>query len=291
MKILVTGGAGFIGNALVTKLVDEGHQVTSFDRTKHVRPREYVNEVYGDIQDSFAVDCYVRDHDYTFNIAGMLGTAETVENPIPACNINIIGALNVFNACKRHRKGATHITVGNYWMNNPYSITKSTSERFALMYNKEHGTQISIVRGLNVYGPGQKAFPVRKLMPNLILSALQDEDIIIYGSGKQQMDMIYITDAINCLYQTMVIDHGVYDSIFDVGMGIAPSVNDIAREVIRQVPRTESKIIHEPMRAGEEDISVVVGNANTLKVLDICPKDFLSLEEGIAKAIPYYRGD
>jgi len=301
MKVLVTGGAGFIGNGLVKRLLAEGYEVTSFDRTKYSGLREGVNEVYGDVQDSYSVDCYVAEHDYVFNIAGMLGTAETVDNPIPACNINIIGALNVFNSARRNKVGCTHITVGNYWMNNPYSITKSTSERFALMYNKEHKAKISIVRGLNVYGPGQKAYPVRKLMPNLILPALKGEDILIYGTGEQRMDMIYIDDAVDVLYRTMTVDHGIYDSIFDAGMGVAPSVNKIAQEVI-DVTNSDSKLVHQGMRPGEDEISVVVGDAKTLKPLGYSlrtmytsdnqafevPDKFISLEEGIKLTVPYY---
>ena len=154
MKILVTGGAGFVGNSLVKKLLELEHVVTSFDRTKYSGLRDGVNEVFGDLTDSYAVDCYVKENDYIFNIGGMLGTQETINNPLPAIQTNIIGAVNVFNSIKRHNLRMTHITVGNYWMNNPYSITKSTSERFALMYNKEHKTKISVCRGYNIYGPG-----------------------------------------------------------------------------------------------------------------------------------------
>ena len=98
MKILVTGGAGFVGNGLVKKLMSLGHDVTSFDRTKYNGLRNNVNEVVGDLTDSYAIDCYVKENDYVFNIGGMLGTQETIDNPLPAIQTNIVGAINVFNS-------------------------------------------------------------------------------------------------------------------------------------------------------------------------------------------------
>ncbi len=74
-------------------------------------------------------------------------------------------------------------------MNNSYSITKTCAERFAWMFNREHGTRISVVRALNAYGPGQKSEPVRKIMPNFILPALRGEAIIVYGAGSQVMEI------------------------------------------------------------------------------------------------------
>tara|TARA_E500000178_G_scaffold343697_1_gene390846 strand:- start:495 stop:1361 length:867 start_codon:yes stop_codon:yes gene_type:complete len=284
-KILVTGGAGFIGNVLINKLLSDGHEVTSFDRTKHYTERFNVNEVYGDIQDSYSVDCYVKDHDYIFNIAGMLGTQETVNDPIPTVNINIVGSINVFNACKRHHVKCTHISVGNWWMNNPYSISKSTSERFALMFNKEHKTKITVIRGLNVYGPGQKSYPVKKIMPTFIKSALTDEDIIVYGDGNQKMDMIYIDDMAHILKDSM--KSNIFDKVIDGGTGVAPTVNDIAEKVIKY-SKSKSKIKHVKMRPGEESNSIVVAkNINLLRTF--YEQNFTSLDDGIKLTIDNYK--
>lgn len=288
LNILVTGGSGFVGNNLVRRLKRLGHDVTSFDRTKYSGLRADVNEVFGDLTDSYAVDCYVREHDYVFNIGGMLGTQETIDNPLAAIHTNIIGAVNVFNSLKRHNKRATHITVGNYWMNNPYSITKSTSERFALMYNKEHKTKITICRGFNIYGPGQKPFPVKKVIPNFIIPALRGEKITIYGSGKSEMDMIYVDDATNILACTMK-DHGCYDKILDVGTGIAPTVNEIASIVIRKT-ESKSEINHVDMRPGEDAHSKVCADTTLIEdLLEVDTRELRSFAEGSEPTIEYYR--
>lgn len=289
MKILVTGGAGFVGNALVNKLIDDGHEVTSFDRTKHSGIRLGVNEVYGDLQDSYAVDCYVKEHDYVFNVGGMLGTQETVNNPVPAVHVNILGALNVFNSISRAKIPATHITVGNHWMNNPYSITKSCSERFALMFNKEHNTQITVIRGLNIYGPGQKAFPVKKVIPTFVLSALAGQEVTVYGTGATEMDMIYVSDAAAILASTL--NNEYFEDVIDMGTGVAPSVNQIAETVITAC-ESSSKIQHVPMRPGETEFSVVCADTTRLKNnLGFDPEKLISFEEGIVPTIAYYRNN
>ena len=288
MNILVSGGAGFVGNSLIKELLKDGHKVTSFDRTKYSGIRENVNEVYGDITDSYAVDCYVKENDYIFNIAGMLGTQETIDNPIPAIQTNLIGAINIFNSLRRYNKKGTQISVGNHWMNNPYSITKSCSERFALMYNKEHSTKITIIRGLNIYGAGQKPFPVKKVVPNFVLSAINKKDLTVYGSGESQMDMIYVDDAARILKAT-INNEVCFDKVIDMGTGIAPTVNEIAKTVISKLG-SKVKLNHVPMRPGEDLHSIVCADTKLMKeVLKIDPKTLKSFNEGIVPTIDYYR--
>lgn len=287
MRVLVTGGAGFVGNSLVIRLLKDGHQVTSFDRTKYSGLRADVNEVYGDLNDSYSIDCYVRENEYVFNIGGMLGTQETVDNPIPAVQANIIGALNVFSSVRRHSIPMTQITVGNHWMNNPYSITKSCSERFALMFNKEHHTKISVVRGLNIYGPGQKPFPVKKVVPNFVLSALRGDDLTVYGSGDSKMDMIYVDDAAHVLSATME-NRTCFDKVIDMGTGIAPSVNEIAQSIITMT-HSQSTLNHVPMRPGEDQLSTVCADPALMEtVLGIKASSLKSFNEGIVPTIDYY---
>jgi UDP-glucose 4-epimerase len=289
-SVLVTGANGFIGGHVVDMLLEEGYEVGVFDRNLNNKNDydERCKLYFGDTRDYETISEAISKHDGVIHLAGILGTQETVDKPIPSVNTNIIGGLNVFQGCRFYKKKCVYIAVGNHWMNNSYSITKTTTERFALMYNKEHGTKIAVVRGLNVYGERQKAKPVRKIMPNFILPALNNEDILIYGSGEQRMDMIYVKDVARVLINALVIEHDVYDRTFEAGLGIAPTVNDIAKTVIRLCNST-SKLNHTDMRAGEEKISVVIGNPKTL--IPILGEDypFVSMEEGIKKSIEWYK--
>jgi UDP-glucose 4-epimerase len=286
-KILVTGGGGFIGSHVVDNLKERGHDVVIFDRVKRGYYREDVEIFLGDTTDASIVDDAVSHSDGVIHLAGILGTQETVDNPLPAIETNIIGGLNVFQAIRRYKKKAVYIAVGNHWMNNPYSISKTTAERFALMFNKEHGTKIAVVRGLNTYGERQKQFPVKKIMPNIIIPAIKNEDITIYGDGTQVMDMIYVKDLAEILSRALLNEHGIYDSVFEAGTGAYTTVNDIANLVIKLAGG--GRIKYQEMRPGEEPKAVVVGKPETLAPLGW--EGFTPLEIGIKKTIQYYKNE
>jgi nucleoside-diphosphate-sugar epimerase len=281
MRVLITGASGFIASHVIENLKEKGHEVIGLDHHNHG-----FETFCGDVRDATIVDEAVSRVDGVIHLAAVLGTQETINNPLPSVETNIIGSLNVFQACKAHNKKCVYIAVGNHWMDNPYSITKTTAERFALMFNKEFGTKIAVVRGLNAYGPGQKAKPVRKVIPNFIIPALRDEEIIIYGDGSQVMDFIYVKDIAEVLVRALTEEHGVYDKIFDAGSGNQTTIKEVADTVIRLVGKGKLKYV--PMRPGEPEHSVVVGNPKTLLPLGIYKNRFTSLEEGLAETIKYY---
>jgi len=301
MKALVTGGNGFIGGYTVDKLLKEGHEVTVFDRfngNDFFAEHKKVNWWVGDIRDFTAVNEAVAVHDVVFHCAGVLGTSETINEPRPAIEVNILGSLNIFQACRNYEKKCVYITVGNYWMNNSYSISKTTAERFAWMFNQEHGTEISVVRALNAYGPGQKSKPVRKIMPNFVLPALRGEAITVYGDGSQIMDMIHVADVADVLVRAGTVEHGQYAQQpekdqdtqfkFDAGTGRDTTVTEIAEIVIACAG--SGSINYVPMRGGEPENSVVLGDPSTLAPLyDGKQPELTSLEDGVAETVEYYR--
>lgn len=286
MRILVTGASGFIGRHVVKQLADRGHKPLLFDRTGQVPGLRYPLFL-GDVRDRNAVEQAVYASEGVIHLAGILGTQETVANPFPAVETNILGALNVFEACAQHQKPAVCTTVGNYWMNNPYSISKSAVGRFALMYNKERGTKIAVVRAMNAYGPGQKAGPVKKIIPTFVLSALVGEPILVYGDGSQRMDMIYVENVAHILIEALLRLHAQYATVFEAGTGLALTVNEIAEMVIRLCD-SDSPIEHVPMRPGEEPQATVVADRATLAPLGI--KSLTPLDAGLRRTIEYYRG-
>lgn len=285
-KVLVTGGCGFIGSYVADELEANDIEPVIFDRNRHRHDREMV---LGDVRDEEAIRAAVYTTDGIVHLAGVLGTQETLLDPSTAASTNILGSLNVFKACRDFGKRAAYITVGNHWMNNPYSITKSSSERFALMANKEWGTKIAVVRALNAYGPRQKWEPVKKLMPNLVRTALRKAAFKVYGDGMQVMDHIFVEDVAMVLVRALLDKkHGVYDTPFEAGTGARTTVNDICREVYEQIGITP-QVLHTPMRAGEEPGAIVLGDPHTLRPLGIEPQDLVTLKEGVARTIEWYR--
>jgi nucleoside-diphosphate-sugar epimerase len=293
--VLVTGGTGFIGRYVVEELRNRGYIPVILDREQ--RTQNYSNivqpVVFGDIKDATLVTEAVAHVDGVIHLAGVLGTQETIANPLPAAETNILGGLNVLQACAQYDVPLVNIAVGNYWMSNTYSITKNTIERFCEMYTKFRGSQMTVVRALNAYGPRQVPVPpwgssrVRKIMPSFICRALSGEPIEIYGDGTQIMDMIYVEDVAEILVRALELtnDDGAQPTI-EAGTGRDTTVNMIAEEVVRNVPDATIKYL--PMRPGEEEQSVV--KADPDKILDLGHM-LTPLEDGVRVTVDYFRDE
>jgi UDP-glucose 4-epimerase len=160
MRIVVTGGSGFIGSHCVDALSEAGHEVTVFDQAapRHTPMCDYI---IGDLSDPIAVSEAVKLSDVVIHAGGMLGTHETVLKAGDAVKINILGTLNVLQATTRYECKLINISKPNVWVN-PYSITKDCCEKFCFMYVDEFDAQVAVVKLYNVYGPRQKYNYVRK---------------------------------------------------------------------------------------------------------------------------------
>lgn len=290
-SVLLTG-FGFVGRHVCVELQARGHHVSVLDRRPSIEAAATlgVDPVIGDVRDAALMRQLIPCYDGVVHLAGLLGTSELVEDPVAAVDTNVIGALNVFQGCRTAASlgrpiRCVHITVGNHFMDNPYAITKSTSERFARMFKVEHETEIRVVRVLNAYGSHQKYQPVRKIVPTFVRAALAGEPLRIYGDGEQVMDMIDVRDVARILVDALLAPR--IDSVLSAGTGRHLTVNEIARLVV-EAAHSKSELVHVPMRAGEPDRSVVVGDPSTLQCLDIEAASLIPFEEGIAHTVGWY---
>lgn len=291
--VLVTGGYGFIGGYVTEELVERGYDVILFDRVEKVLNLDIddnqVTHFLGDIRDSAAVTEAMAHADGWIHLAGVLGTAETIKNPRPAAETNVLGGLNVLEAASQYDIPGVNIAVGNYWMNNTYSITKSTVERFAQMYRAERGLALNNVRAMNAYGPRQSvAAPygnskVRKIVPSFICRALAGAPIEIYGDGEQVMDMVYVTDVARDLVEALenTAKYGAFTDVLESGPGLNTTVNDVVVAVLNATGSL-SDVVYKPMRPGEPEGSVVKADYPYGSF-------YTSLDTGIRHSVNYFR--
>lgn len=298
-KIAVIGSNSFIAGYVIEELHNRGHKVVGLQR--HLpfgKANHYPDKVYVcDITNHEVVERVVSICDYTINLAGILGTSETVNNPKPAVEVNILGTLNVLNACRIWDKPFLQIAVGNYWMQNTYSITRTTAERFTLMYAKEHKLKANVVRALNAYGARQTFASYKKMMPQFILSALHNQPLPVYGDGEQLMDFIYVSDLAEFLVDTLLEPEKVknqiktktnldlsdteYGNIYQCGEGFGLPVKELAQKIIN-LSGSKSTIEYRPMRQGEPLGAKIVADYQS-------PTYKVSIDEGIKKTIKYYK--
>lgn len=296
MKVLVTGGTGFIGQYVVEELLNRGYEVLKFDRdARYSDDTKDVDLFLGDIIDDVAVTEAFAHCDAFIHLAAVLGTQETIYNPRPAAKSNLLGGLNVLEAAAQYDTPGVYIGVGNHWMNNTYSITKTMIERFIDMFNYNRGTYINIVRAMNAYGPRQvPASPyggakVRKITPSFVCRALLGHDIEIYGDGEQVSDMIYVTDVAIALVNSMeaaTLENRL--PVVEIGPKINRTVNYVAETII-ELSNSTSEIIHLPMRPGELPGAKVVANYESLDYVDMCVDDLVPLEKGMLETINYFK--
>lgn len=284
-KILITGGAGFMGSFLAEKLAQKGYQVTIFD-IEEPKFTPDIAFIKGDITNRELIDKVLKGQDVVFHYAGMLGTHETVERAYLTAKINILGALNIFDAALKNKvKRVYDVTKPNYWRN-PYTITKIAAEEFGLMYRDEFGLPVILLRYFNVYGPRQRVDIYQKAVPTFILKALRNEPIPIFGDGTQGTDHIFVEDAIEATVQLFEKGMMPKDAV-EIGSGIEVTVNEIAQKII-DLTGSKSKIEYKPMRKGETEHTRIQADVSYLRnVLGFKPK--FSLEEGLIKTIEYYK--
>ncbi len=285
MRVLVTGGSGFIGGYVVEWLARRGVEPVVLDL---VRPEGLaVDPLHhlADVRDPQAVAAAMEGCGVVIHLAGVLGTDLTVDSPVETVDNNLIGTLRVLEEAKRRRVRVVLINVGNDW-DNPYTITKQAAVRFGLMYDREFGIPVTVVRAMNGYGPRQKADQTKKLVPTLICAALRGEPLPVYGNGEQQVDLVYVEDVAEILGRAALAPDPVHGQV-EAATGQAMRVNEVA-ERIRQLVNPAVPIVHLPMRRGEPPRSRTVGNpADAARHFGYVPAT--PFEEGLRRTVEWYR--
>lgn len=294
-KVGITGGAGFIGRYVCEELLSRGYTPVVFDHHNKGDYAEGCELFIGDVRDDVAMTEFAAHVDGIIHLAAVLGTQETVMNPRPAAMSNLQGGLNFLEACAQYKLPGVYICVGNHWMNNTYSITKTMIERFVTMFNKDRGTRINCVRAVNAYGPRQLAAQpfaegkVRKITPAFICRALTNQSIEVYGDGTNVSDMVYVGDVAKALVKALekASEGIVFDKVVECGPKDHYTVQEVA-EIVNRLSGNDKPIVNLPMRPGEMPGVDVTADYTTLELVDMNVDDMMPLEQGLKQTIEYF---
>ena len=253
MIVGVTGGNGFIGSWVQDELASRGHRALVLD---HKGRGDHT--MLGDVRDATIVQELAAHVDGIIHLAAVLGTAETIDNPVPAADTNIVGTLNVFEAAARYDLPVVFAAVGNSNIGRgTYCITKTTGEQFVTMYREDRGLRVTAVRPMNAYGPRQTApapygsSKVRKIVPSFVCAALSGHPMSLYGGGTQVSDAVWVGDVAHVFVRALeeAAAGNVPDHPVDVGNEAPVTVLEVAEAVQACVPGAQ--LVSVPMRPGE----------------------------------------
>ncbi len=214
LKVVVTGGAGFMGSHLVSKLLDLGSRVTVVDNFLHGNKLEQAENsrrltlCQGDIRDYDFMRSALAGQDLVFHLAAVVGVEYTQMSPLEVLDVGIQGTANVLKAAAAHNiKRAVVASSSEVYGDSPvvmdeeqpmspkstYAITKLAGEAYCEAFYQSHGLEYTCLRYFNVYGPRQDE---RFIIPSFVNRVLSDEPIIIYGDGRQTRGFTFIDDAV-----------------------------------------------------------------------------------------------
>lgn len=304
-RILVTGGAGFLGSHLVDRLLQEGHHVISLDNlftgnklnNQHHSVKPRFEFIYHDVVNPIKIDV-----DEIYNLACPASPIHYQHDPIKTMKTSVIGALNVLELAKKNNcrvfQASTSEVYGdphvhpqqeNYWGNvNPiglrscYDEGKRCAETLFFDYNREHNIDIKLVRIFNTYGPRMSQSDGR-VVSNFIAQALQGHPITIYGNGTQTRSFCYVDDLISGFIKLMDSPDGITGPI-NMGNPNEFTVQELAEKIIF-LTKSKSEIIYKELplddpKQRQPDIS----KAN--ETLNWRPE--IQLDEGLDRTIAYF---
>jgi UDP-glucuronate decarboxylase len=305
MRILITGGAGFLGSHLCDRLIEQGHDVICLDNyftgskknIEHLAGNPRFELIRHDVTEPIFLEV-----DRIYNLACPASPVHYQYNPVKTIKTSILGAVNMLGLAKRvkarilqastsevYGDPSVHPQVEEYWGNvNPIGIRscydegKRAAETLFMDYHRQNSVDTRIVRIFNTYGPRMHPNDGR-VVSNFIVQALQGKDITVYGDGQQTRSFCFASDLVEAILRTM--EQTEYTLPINIGNPGEFTILELAEKVIELIG-SKSKIIKEPLpeddpKQRKPDIS------KAKKFLNWEPS--VNLEEGLKKTIEYFR--
>jgi len=297
MRILVTGGAGFIGSHLCERLIDDGHSVTTIDNFSTGRASNLSNLngvsgftlVEGSILDTNILNPLIEDADYVFHLAAAVGVFNIVKNPLASLLTNIRGTENVLEAAHASKVPVFLTSSSEVYGKNisdslkesddrilgspvtlrwSYSEAKAIDESLAYAYFVERQLKTRIVRFFNTVGPRQLG-AYGMVVPRFVQAALANESITIYGDGKQTRCFAHVYDVVDAVL-AIAFANNTIGKVINIGNDFEISINGLAKKIIAETG-SKSEIVYVPYEEaygdGFEDMERRVPNIELINQL------------------------
>ena len=302
-RILVTGGAGFIGSHVVDRFIDLGYSVAVVDdlssghqRNLNKAARYYKLDIRSDrLSEVFEEE---RPH-YVDHHAAQLSVQSSVRDPINDAQINILGSLNLLENARKHgvkkvifssSGGAIYGEPGYRPCDeehpvrpiSPYGVAKYAVETYLLFYRQVYGLNYTVLRYANIYGPRQDSHGEAGVVAIFAQAMLEDRDPLIFGTGEQERDYLFVDDVT----EANVLALGKGDvGVYNIGTGIGTSVNRIF-DILSRILDYKRDAAHGDSRSGDV-FKIHLDISKAQRELGWTPT--ISLEDGLRKTAEYFR--
>ncbi len=302
MKILVTGGAGFIGSHVCELLLNTGHSVTIVDNLSKgyqnlIDKRASFHKI--DLLNQQDLEKILPGHDAVIHMASFIEVGESVKQPVIFAENNILGTVKLLeamrktnvkkiifssSACVYGTPTKTPILEDDPLgeQENPYGLTKVSMEQFCILYHKIFGFDVIILRYFNPYGPGELHTPETHAIPNFIKAALAKKPIPLFWKGEQIRDFIYINDLTSA-HILPLSKEGLH--IYNVGTETGVKVIDVVKKIF-EIVGYDVEIEDKGERKG--DVSKLVASSQKIKQ-ELGWNAKVNLDEGLRETVNFFR--
>jgi UDP-glucose 4-epimerase len=296
-RFLITGGAGFLGAALATKLVTAGHEVRVIDDLtagdQNVLPPE-IHFTRGDVQDVSRLWSLLQDIDCVYHLAARVSVAESVLYPGDYNRVNTGGAVSLMEAMRD--AGVSRVVLAssgavygqqhqqpvgemaNVDPDSPYAVSKLAAETYIHTIGRLWGIETVALRIFNAYGPGQH-LPVSHapVVPRFLRQAITGGSVVLYGNGDQVRDFVYVSDAVDALIMAAEAAD-INRSVINIGSGQGTSIAELVNTMEKVIGKSINRIINEDRQGG---VPILIGDISlAVERLGYYPK--VSLADGLA---------